>query len=198
MQLTPRLNEAIKLSSHLHRNQNRKDEFNTPYVSHLYSVAALISSATEDEDIIIAGLMHDSLEDVPHYTYDDLAKDFGERVAQIVLRVTEPLDANKGEDDQLPWLERKQAYLNVLREGGAESAVVSAADKIHNTESFIIDMKTQGEAFTSRFSSSLRNKIWFHEEALTIIREKLGEEHSLVKRLVLCTEEFKQLATINE
>ena len=195
MQLTPRLNEAIKLSSHLHRNQNRKDEYNTPYVSHLYSVAALISSATDDEDIIIAGLMHDSLEDVPHYAYDDLVKDFGERVAQIVLHVAEPLDAYKGEDEQLPWLERKQAYLNVLCEGGVESAAVSAADKIHNTESFILDMKKEGEAFTSRFPSSLRNKVWFHEQVLTIIREKLGEDHPLVVRLITCTEEFKQLVT---
>jgi (p)ppGpp synthase/HD superfamily hydrolase len=198
MQLTPRLNEAIKLSSHLHRNQNRKDENNTPYISHLYSVAAIISSVTEDEDIIIAGLMHDSLEDVPHYEYDDLVRDFGVRVAQIVLHVTEPLDATKGEDEQLPWLERKELYLKVLREGGIESATVSAADKIHNTESFIFSLKKEGDVFTSRFFSSLRNKIWFHEEALAIIREKLGEEHLLVKRLVTCTEEFKQLATTNE
>lgn len=197
MHLTPRLNEAIKLSSHLHRNHFRKDNYNTPYVSHLYAVAALISSVTNDEDIIIAGLMHDSLEDVP-YTPADLEAVFGKRVADIVVHVTEPLDATKGQDEQLPWLERKQAYLKVLREGGVESAIVSAADKIHNTESFIFDMKTEGEAFTSRFPSSLRNKIWFHEEALAIIREKLGEEHSLVKRLVLCTEEFKQLAAINE
>lgn len=198
MQLTPRINEAIKLSAHLHRNQIRKDEYHTPYVSHLYSVAALISSATDDEDTIIAGLMHDSLEDVPHYTYDDLVKDFGERVANIVSHVTEPLDANKSEDEQKPWLERKEAYLRVLREGGAESATVSAADKIHNTESFILDMKKEGEAFTSRFPSSLRNKVWFHEQALSIIREKLGETHPLVVRLVSCTEEFKQLVTSSE
>ena len=194
MQLTPRLNEAIKLSSHLHRHQIRKDEYHTPYVSHLYSVAALISSATDDEDIIIAGLMHDSLEDVPHYSYDDLVRDCGERVASIVRHVTEPLDANKEDDDQMPWLERKEAYLKVLREGGIESAIVSAADKIHNTESFLVDAKKEGEAFTSRFPSSLRNKVWFHEQALAIIKEKLGEEHPLVRRLVSCTEEFRQLA----
>ncbi len=198
MQLTPRINEAIRLSSHLHRNQIRKDEYHTPYVSHLYSVAALISSATDDEDIIIAGLMHDSLEDVPNYTYEELEKTFGERVATIVRHVTEPFDANKGEDEQKPWLERKEAYLQVLRAGGEESAIVSAADKIHNTESFILDMKQEGDAFTSRFPSSLRNKVWFHEQALHIIREKLGEDHPLVIRLVTCTEEFNQLVASNE
>jgi (p)ppGpp synthase/HD superfamily hydrolase len=197
MQLTPRINEAIKRSSHLHRNQVRKDRDNTPYVSHLYAVAALISSVTDDEDVIIAGLMHDSLEDVPEYSYDDLVKDFGVRVAEIVAHVTEPLDANKEEDDQMPWLKRKEAYLKVLKDGGRESALVSVADKIHNTEGFIIDMEREGEAFTSRFPSSFRNKVWFQEEALAIIREKLGEEHPLVIRLVVCTEQFKQLAISN-
>lgn len=198
MQLTPRINEAIQRSSHLHRNQVRKDRYSTPYVSHLYAVAALVSSVTDDEDIIIAGLMHDSLEDVPEYTYDDLVKDFGVRVADIVAHVTEPLDANKDEDDQMPWLERKEAYLKVLKEGGKESALVSVADKIHNTEGFIVDMQREGEAFTSRFPSSLRNKVWFHEQALAIIREKLGEDHPLVARLITCTEEFNQLVTSNQ
>jgi hypothetical protein len=97
----------------------------------------------------------------------------------------------------MPWLERKAAYLKVLKDGGRESALVSVADKIHNTEGFIIDMEREGEAFTSRFPSSFRNKVWFQEEALAIIREKLGEEHPLVIRLVVCTEQFKQLAISN-
>jgi (p)ppGpp synthase/HD superfamily hydrolase len=193
MNLTPRLNEAIKHSSHLHRNQFRKDEYHTPYVSHLYAVATLLSSVTDDEDIIIAGLMHDSLEDVPHYTYTHLASDYGERVATIVLHVTEPLDATKEDNEQLPWLERKEEYLRVLREGGVESALVSCADKIHNTESFLYDLKKEGEAFSSRFPSSIRNKVWFHEQVLMIIEEKLGKAHPLVARLNVCTTELKRM-----
>ncbi len=198
MILTSRIDNAIKLASHLHRNQIRKDNNHTPYVSHLFSVATLISSITDDEDIIIAGLMHDSLEDVPLYTYELLAKDCGTRVAEIVKYVTEPLDANKEESEQLPWLTRKEDYLVNLRNGGVESAIISAADKIHNTESFLEDVKREGEEFTSRFGSSLRNKLWFHEQVLTIVVSKLGAENELVKRLILCTEEFKKLATLTE
>lgn len=197
MNLSPRINNAIKLAAHLHRNQTRKDANKTPYISHLFAVATLISTVTDDEDIIIGGMMHDSLEDVPFYTYDMLVSDCGARVAQIVAHVTEPLDANKGENEQLPWLTRKEKYLENLRSGGAESALVSTADKIHNTESFLEDMARDGEAFTSRFHSSFRNKIWFHDQVLSIVTEKLGESHPLVVRLALSTEEFRKLATLD-
>jgi (p)ppGpp synthase/HD superfamily hydrolase len=157
------------------------------------SVAALLSEITNDEDIIIAGLMHDSLEDVPGYTYDKLVVDCGERVAVIVSHVTEPLDASKDMSEQLPWLERKEAYLAALRSGGKESAMVSSADKIHNTDSFIRDIEKEDGSFSSRFGSSIRNRLWFHEQALVVVVEKLGEDHPLVKRFMTSTEAFRLL-----
>jgi (p)ppGpp synthase/HD superfamily hydrolase len=197
MHFSSRIDEAIKLATRLHRNQLRKDMEHTPYVSHLFAVAMMLSQVTGDEDVIIAGLMHDSLEDVPNYTYQNLVDDCGKRVADIVRHVTEPLDANKRDDEQLPWLARKEAYLVNLRAGGIESAMVSAADKIHNTENFITDTAREGDAFMSRFGSSLRNKVWFHEQVLAIVEEKIGKEHKLVERLTLCTDEFRKLATID-
>lgn len=193
MNLTPRINEAIKLAARLHRNQTRKDFEMTPYVTHLMSVAVLVSSVTDDEDVIIAGLMHDSLEDVPLYTYEKLLADCGARVAEIVKHVTEPLDANKNMDEQLPWLKRKEVYLDNLRQGGLESAIVSAGDKIHNTESLIIDIKKEGDEFIKRFGSSLLNKLWFHEQSLIVIEEKLGSNHPLVVRLSKAVAEYKNL-----
>ncbi len=182
MIFTPRIDEAIKLASRLHRLQVRNDAQRTPYISHLISVAILVSSVTADEDVIIAGLMHDALEDVPNYTYENLVQDCGKRVADIVVHVTEPLDANKGEDEQLPWLIRKEAYLDVLRSGDATSALVSCADKIHNTESFLFDFQQEGEVYARRFNSSITNRIWFHDQVFLVIEEKLGRDHALVIR----------------
>lgn len=198
MNLTPRLNASISLAAHLHRNQFRKDTRRTPYVSHLYAVAVLISSVTDDEDIIIAGLMHDSLEDVKDYSYDLLVRDCGPRVASIVLSVTEPLDANKSDDEQLPWLTRKEAYLERLRNGTVESAIVSCADKIHNTESFILSAQEEGEAFTSRFHGSTKNMIWFHNEVLSIVTSKLDQDHLLVARLTNSLSEFRRIFQENK
>ncbi len=198
MNLTPKINEAIKLASHLHRNQVRRDKNSTPYASHLVSVAMLISSVTEDEDTIIAGLMHDSLEDVPLYTYERLKEDCGEVVAEIVKHVTEPLDANKGDDEQLPWLTRKEEYLNNLRSGDEKSAIVSAADKIHNTESFVEELVREGSDFLVRFDSSIRNRVWFHEQVLEIVTEKLGGDNALVKRLALSVDDFRKFIPLQQ
>lgn len=193
MFFSPKLDLVIRHASHLHREQTRLDNIHTPYISHLVSVAMILARVTDDEDIVAAGLMHDSLEDVPKYTYEKLAEDCGGRVADIVKHVTEPLDANKSNIEQLPWLTRKQAYLENLRAGGVESAMVSAADKIHNTESFLYDVATEGDAFLHRFFSSLRNKLWFHEQVLAIVTEKIGEDHELTRRLALCTDDFRKL-----
>ena len=193
MHFTPRINEAIRLASRLHKNQVRRDIEHTPYISHLVSVAMLLREVTTDEDVIIAGLMHDSLEDVPHYTYQQLVEDCGERVATIVNHVTEPLDANKDPDDQMPWLTRKEIYLNNVRLGGEDSAMVSACDKIHNTESFLVDYKKEGEVFLKHFASSILNMIWFVEQVLTIVEEKLSSEHVLTLRLSHALNELKSL-----
>ena len=193
MILTPSLDSAIKLASRLHRTQTRKGAEATPYISHLIAVAILVSSVTDDEEIIVAGLMHDCLEDVPDYSYEDLVRDCGERVAQIVKHVTEPLDANKEEGDQLPWMTRKEAYLETLKQGGVESAIVSCADKIHNTESFLLDSKKGGESFALAFGSSSENRLMFHEKVLVLIQEKLGDAHPLVVRLTACTEAFRKM-----
>jgi hypothetical protein len=109
-----------------------------------------------------------------------------------VKHVTEPLDATKDISEQLPWLERKEIYLDNLRNGGAESAMVSSADKIHNTESFMRDIKREDGNFISRFGSSALNRLWFHEQVLLIVRGKLGENHLLVKKLATSTDSFRE------
>lgn len=193
MLFTSRIDEAIKLATHLHRNQTRKDILHTPYASHLLSVGMMLAQVTNDEEVIIAGLMHDSLEDVPDYTMEKLIENCGERVAIIVKHVTEPLDANRPEDDQMPWLERKETYLENLKEGGPESAMVSAADKIHNIESLISDLKKEGKVFLDRFHSSTRNQLWFYEQVLMIVEDKIGKEHALSSRLLLSIGDFKNV-----
>jgi (p)ppGpp synthase/HD superfamily hydrolase len=194
MKYTPRIDTSIRLAARLHREQTRMDKDRSPYISHLVSVAVLLSEHTDDEEIIIAGLMHDSLEDVPEYTYEKLVQDCGKRVALIVKHVTEPLDANKPKDEQLPWLSRKQTYLKNLEDGGLESALVSLCDKIHNTLSFISDMKAEGEEFTKRFGSSIKNKIWFNEEVIKIASTKLKNDHPLIQKLMLATDQLSSIS----
>jgi (p)ppGpp synthase/HD superfamily hydrolase len=126
---TDRLFRCVELASRIHRDQLRYDLAKTPYAAHLFGVALLLSTVTNDEDVIIAGLMHDSLEDVPDYTYEKLEIDCGKRVADIVREVTE--------DKSKPYLERKREYIDNVRNGSHEALLVALADKIHNASCHI-------------------------------------------------------------
>jgi (p)ppGpp synthase/HD superfamily hydrolase len=119
---------TISLASRLHRDQFRYDKFKTPYITHLVGVGFLLSSVTKDENIIKAGIMHDSLEDVPEYDYEDLVLDCGTVVADMVLDVTE--------EKSLPYMERKQKYIDHLKSASIDSIIISVADKYYNLLSY--------------------------------------------------------------
>jgi len=156
---THRILNTINLAAHLHRHQSRHDENETPYITHLFSVAMYLASVTDDESVIISGLMHDSLEDVPDYTYEDLVADCGEDVERIVRGVTE--------DKALPYKERKLSYLEHLKTGTDECVIVSLADKIHNAKSYI----------TMDATKKHDGHMLIFEEVLQIAKSRLSTDH---------------------
>lgn len=170
MRYTPRVERAIRKASALHDGQARKGKNAIPYISHLFSVTAILSNYTTDEDIIIAGLLHDSIEDTD-YTEMELRKEFGIGIAHIVMGVTE---LKKKNGVELLWKERKEAYLSLLRGVGEQSLMVAAADKIHNLQSVISDKKTTGETFWShRDYGKSKEQLWFFGETLAILKSRL-------------------------
>jgi (p)ppGpp synthase/HD superfamily hydrolase len=171
--------DTINLATRLHNGQTRRDEYDTPYISHLYSVALILSDYTDDEDMIMAGLMHDSLEDVKGYTYEQLVLDCGVRVADIVLGVTE--DHSIRQTDSVSardaYIDKKKIYLENLKSGSKEAVMVSVADKLHNLMSFHtlpIEHKHAGHTYV-------------YNEVLKIGKDRLnnhkGETHLLVLEL---------------
>ncbi len=156
---------AIKKASLLHEGQTRKDMEETPYVSHLVGVALILSQYTTDKDIIIAGLLHDTVEDTK-YTPKQLEQDFGKKIKDIVMGVTE----NKSIRN---WKARKLDYLENLKNTPEESLLVAAADKIHNMTSLLIDFKNMDRKILKRFGSNVQERIWFHREVLKIIENRI-------------------------
>jgi (p)ppGpp synthase/HD superfamily hydrolase len=181
MILTHRLQEAISTAARLHRDQIRKDAERTPYITHLVGVMILLSSATQDEDVLVAGLLHDALEDVPDYTPDMIEETFGSRVKEIVLGVTEEFKLKK---EKAPsWKIEKITYLENLRNASNESVLVSLADKIQNTRSLIELMNKAEGTSLAHFGSNHEERMWFHEEVLALGEDRLGEDHILVEEL---------------
>lgn len=180
MILTHRLQYAINEAARLHRDQHRRDTLKTPYITHLVGVMILLSSVTHDEDILIAGLMHDSLEDIPDYTEEKLRETFGQRVLDIVVGVTEIL---KLREEKAPWKDQKLSYLENLKKAGDESVLVSLADKIQNTRGYIELLNTEDRVTFPFFNSNHPARVWFHKEVLAIGEERLGNDHVLAEEL---------------
>jgi len=190
---TPTIQKAINTASRLHAGQVRKGSGDLPYISHPFSVAWILSQYTDDEDVIVAGLLHDILEDVKDYRYNDMARDFGERVTKIVQEVSEDKDPNIESDEKATWKERKSKYLQGLEHDSVEALMVCAADKIHNIQSMIDDHAVQGESFWEKFNAPNDEKSWFYGEVGRILENRL--KNPIVKELLVKVSELQKVIT---
>lgn len=181
MKLTSKIKKAIIRASVLHGGQKRKaDEL--PYIIHPYSVAFILAGYTNDENIVIAALLHDVLEDVPGYNEGDLKKEFGKRVCKIVKEVSDDSDpSDDKETKQATWQKRKEKYLSHLRNASFEAMMVCAADKIDNLRSMIKAYQEKGDKIWKKFNAPKDKKLWFYGEVVKILKGRL--DNSIVRDL---------------
>jgi (p)ppGpp synthase/HD superfamily hydrolase len=159
--LGPRLQRAFRYAAEKHEGQTRKQTA-VPYLSHLMAVTSLVLEGGGDEDMAIAALLHDVVEDcggMPRLR--EVRKMFGERVAKIVEGCTDSFS-----DPKLPWIVRKNEYLQRLKHQDAETRLVSASDKLHNVRTVIADYRRDGESIWKRFSGARDGTLWYYR-ALT-------------------------------
>src|SRR5437660_3390372 len=92
------VSEAAELAAHRHSGMARKGRGNEPYINHLAEVANLLSAATDgaDAELVAAGWLHDTMEDT-ETTREELARQFSERVASLVVECTDDMSLSKTE-----------------------------------------------------------------------------------------------------
>ena len=164
-----RIEQAIRAASVLHKDQVRKGDMPFPYITHVVSVAFILRDYTDDENVIIAALLHDTVEDTD-YTLDELQQDFGGTVRDIVAIVTEPMTSN---GKKLSWRERKQKYLKQLRDGSASARLVAAADKIHNMRSVVETYYDDPDRFLKDFGGSLEERLEQYQDLSNVFNRQL-------------------------
>ncbi len=143
-----------------------------PYVSHLMQVAGLVFEHGGGVEQAAAGLLHDAVEDSEEVTVELIRERFGERIARIVERCTDTLPG-ESPSHKRPWRDRKERYLEHMREADEESALVAACDKRHNLGSIVADVRDQGPGYLDRFNSSATQQIWYYEEVLRAIGSRI-------------------------
>lgn len=173
-----RLMRGIATASRAHDGHYRKGS-GLPYISHPMSVMLIAASVTNDEDVLLAALFHDILEDVPeNYSRAEMEDEFGPRVVEIVEGITK--------DSSLPsWQERADAYLEQLSHGSEESVIVAAADKFHNLSQTLEDLDRDGHALWDRFRSTPSQQLWWYTSVRNVIAERLPDMPLLADLSVL-------------
>ncbi|MEZ4200135.1 MAG: HD domain-containing protein [Candidatus Paceibacterota bacterium] len=165
---TYKIEQAIKAAAILHDGQLRKGNVPLPYITHLYAVAMILESYTDDEDTIVAGLLHDTIEDTD-YTPKELEADFGKQVCEAVLAVTEPVE-------DLSWKEAKKQYAKQLKKAPERSLMVAAADKIHNMRSIVEDYYTDHTRFKNDFKGSLEDRMLMYQDISNVLNARLSND----------------------
>ncbi len=176
VRITSRIQQAIDKAAQLHDGQRRKAD-DLPYIVHPITVAATLLPYTKNEDVIVAALLHDVIEDVEGYSEDDMRRDYGEQVTGFVMEVTE--SGNRpgmtDEEERSSWKIRKQNYLNALETDSVEALMICAADKLHNLRATMIAVERDGhDKVESRFHSTFEQQLWFYSEVLEVLQKRLG------------------------
>ena len=169
MKFTTTILRALEKAAALHDGQYRKNS-KVPYIVHPVAVMLLTSKYSEDEAVLAVALLHDTIEDTA-YTPKELERDFGERVKNFVLDITE--------DKSLPWRERKERYLEHLRkEAPMESVLISCSDKLHNMrdilEQFGSGEEKGNEKLWKAFEGDVEGYLWYWGEMHRIIKDRLS------------------------
>jgi (p)ppGpp synthase/HD superfamily hydrolase len=157
VKLGRRFMRAFEFAAKQHAGQTRKTTA-VPYIAHLMGVASLALEFGGDENIAIAALLHDVVEDCGGKPMlKKVRRKFGKRVAKIVDGCTDSYGEPK-----LPWRERKETYLLHLKTADADTRLVSAADKLNNVRSILSDYREVGESIWDRFNGGRDGTLWYY------------------------------------
>lgn len=186
--LGPRFLQAFSFAAEKHAGQARKAS-SIPYLAHLMGVASLVLEFGGDEDMAIAALLHDVVEDCGGKPMlEEVRERFGNRVAKIVDGCTDSYATPKE-----PWRVRKDQYIHHLKSADADVRLVSAADKLNNVRSILADHRDVGDAVWARFNGGREGTVWYYR---SLLEEFLRVQPSrLIRELEI---EIRQLEAIAE
>ena len=147
-----KIHEAIEFATLKHAKQKRKGT-EIPYIVHPMEVMQILTENGCGEDLIVAGILHDTLEDTDTNPVE-IKEKFGERVLELVQ--------SESEDKSKTWIERKNATINHLATAPDDEAVCCLADKLSNLRSIYYDRSRVGEKVWERFRESKENVKWYY------------------------------------
>jgi (p)ppGpp synthase/HD superfamily hydrolase len=166
------IEKAIQVATLAHDGQYRKNS-KIPYISHPVAVGMILIKAGYADELVAAGVLHDTLEDTS-LTSSEIKQWFGSRIAEIVEGCSEP-------DKSLSWEARKEHTIQFLKNAPEDIRIVSCADKLHNIRSILDRYVLEGDEVWSIFKRGREQQEWYYRNILESLRH--NSEFILLKEL---------------
>ena len=138
------IEKAYRIAKEAHKDQVRKS--GEPYIIHPLWVGIILADLEMDKETIVAGMLHDAVEDTA-MTLDDITKEFGEEVALLVDGVTKLGQLSYSQDKLEVQAENlRKMFLAMAKD--IRVIIIKLADRLHNmrTLEFMTPAKQQEKA----------------------------------------------------
>ena len=187
------LERALRWAATCPRGQVRKGS-GVPYAQHVAAVAMILDRLGYGEDVVVAGLLHDVVEDCD-VTLDDVRDRFGEEVASLVAHGSEvKLDAS---GSKRPWIDRKRDHLAALADATPDARAVVLADKLHNLVSIACDLR-DGRPVWSRFNADRDQVLWYYQAVIDTLAAGHEADPGLTRLIEECRLALGEVEALGE
>jgi (p)ppGpp synthase/HD superfamily hydrolase len=192
------INHALAFSAKHHDRQVRKGT-KLPYLTHPANVALILTRYGRDTDTVVAGILHDVIEDCVRdgYTREMLEQRIGDKFGGKVLDTVLAITYRRHDDDgvELSGEDRKTDYLYRLESASDEARWVCAADKIHNASSIISDLRrtVDPETIWGRFGGGKTVTARWYRQVYERLRE-VGFDAPIMTELDNVSSELQKFA----
>jgi (p)ppGpp synthase/HD superfamily hydrolase len=166
----PQARAALAFARELHRGQRRESD-EAPFILHPLEVAALLHTTGHRETVVVAGILHDTVED-SEASVPEVDQRFGSEVARLVAALTEDLAIE-------PFSERKAALRAQIAEAGEDATSIYAADKVTKVRELRARLAARPDLFDEAHERARLDH--YRESALMV--EEITPDHPLVVQL---------------
>ncbi len=175
--------KSIEFAARAHSGQFRKGS-RVPYIVHPLRVAEILIQHGLPDQVVIAGILHDTVEDTT-VTYGELRAEFGPGVARIVESVSE--------EKSDPWEFRKEHTVEFMKTAPPEALAISLADKIANIQTVCENLRKKGNEVWDQFNRPREKQEWYYRSLAEVYasrKDDLPDDTMLDRYLRLMEEVF--------
>lgn len=182
------LDRAIIFAVNAHRNTERRGK-GFPYIVHPMEAVEIVATITPDQELLAAAALHDTIEDTD-VTVEDIRREFGNRVAELVYAESDRFTQGVSEEDS--WHERKQAAIDRLAAAPHDAKIVAMGDKLSNMRAIYRDYMVKGDELWKIFHAKDKASHEWHYRGLADSLKELSDTFAYQEFMSLIDKVFKQ------